>query len=625
MSVVFRDNAPFSEAFGDIYFNPEHGLAETEYVFLQANQLETRLSIASKLSIGELGFGTGLNFLATLKLWQSLPEPKAELHYFSIEKYPLNLAELQRAHGLFPELQNPAKLLQVYYPTPIEGFHAIAIIPNRVYLYLLIGDVSQMLPQMEGPIDTWFLDGFAPKKNAEMWSETVLQEIGKRSHRHTTLSTFSAAGSVRKNLEAVGFQVQKIKGFGIKNEMITAQFSRDYKNLIDPWFAKPASIPEKSKVAVIGAGLSGLMNAYHLHEAGFHVEIFDEASSLPNHQSQNPVMQLKPYISPNLNFFDQYYTQGFLGMTRFIKKHAPEAIISEGLLDIIVNDKKQEKLHKITEKRVIPQDFAEIIDARQSSHLAGIKIPHSAIYYPSAQIVDPARLVLILLQILQGLPVHLGKKMDPFALRKDFDAVVVATGAYIPQEWEESFCLAPSPGQVSIAKQTSISQKLKLGLTYEGYCIPKNADEWVLGSSFRHHLSLDILDKDHQQNIHYLEKAAPELAESFKNQTMQGFAGIRLKARDHLPLVGGLPVQEQWFHDFDRLRHGDFKQAYPDATYENQLYLTLAHGSKGLSSSFMASKILTSLLSGRPLPIGLPLWDALQPARFWLRTLKCAD
>ena len=560
--MIFRDNAPYSEKFEDIYFNPDQGLAETNYVSIEANHLKERLQGQQRFVIGELGFGTGLNFLATLKLWHSLPEPKAELHYFSIEKYPLALEELKQAHILFPELDIPSRLLQEHYPPLWPGLHALTLIPNQVFLYLLIGDVQERLPQIEGPIDAWFLDGFAPKRNPEMWNQKVFHVLAKRSHSDTTLSTFSAAGFVRQNLEKSGFEVRKMKGFGVKKEMITARFTQSYKSPISAWFSKPIIATESKPVAIIGAGLAGLMTGYQLLEAGLSVEIFEQAEILPNRQCQNPAMLLRPYLSPNLNFFDQYFTQGFLGMRRFMKEKIPSAIIAETESECVIQ----------------PQILTQFL--------------------------------------MQNLSIHLGVKADPFLLKHDFENVILTSG-----KWQNFG--KPTPGQVSIIEENSLSLERPI-LTYQGYCIPDGTGNRVLGSSFRHDLSLEPREKEHFQNLAYLAKADPELADAFSTQAYTSFVGMRFTTKDHLPIIGGLPIENEWLQAYDRLRFGDKRPTYPPCPYRAGIYLNLAHGSKGLSSGYMGSKIIVSLLTGRPLPIGIKLWEALHPARFWLRTLKCA-
>lgn len=344
--------------------------------------------------------------------------------------------------------------------------------------------------------------------------------------------------------------------------------SKPLTSLIKPWFAKPHFFHprlrgnDRSTIAIIGAGLAGLMNAFQLKQAGFEVEVFDEAKSLPNHQCQNPAMLLRPYLSPDLNSLDQYYTPGFLGMRRFIQEHVPQALIIDSDLQCVV---------------------------------------------------DPNILANFL---LQGLRIHLGQTVDPFELKKRFDAVVIATGQFL--DFGD-----PTPGQISIIKEDEHSKDLPI-LTYQGYCIPDGKGHRIFGSSFRHDgVSLEAREADHLQNLNYLEKAYPELAAKLGKLPYESFVGMRFTARDHLPIVGGLPIKEKWLKDFDRMRFGDVRVKYPDAAYYDGIYVSLAHGSKGLSSSFMASKIILALLTDSPLPIGLSLWNAIHPARFWLRTLKC--
>ncbi len=591
-TLSFRHNAPYAEAFEDIYFNPDHGWAETDYVFLKANALEARFSSSASFSIGELGFGTGLNFLATLELWLRIAPPQSTLHYFSIEKFPLNLDDLKKVHPLFPGLAGLARLLQQNYPHLITGMHTLTIIPNRVTLYVCFGDVMEWLPEIEGPIDAWFLDGFAPRKNPDMWSLEVMQALARRSGPSTTLSTFSAAGSVRRTLEQAGFQSKKIKGFGIKKEMTTARFLHAFKSSIAPWFARPTS-PQGKRIAIIGGGLAGLMSAHHLHMLGLTVDLFDENEALPNRQCHNPAMLLKPYFSPNLNFFDQYFTAGYFGMARFIEALAPEAIIAKGIETIPITMRAQEKQQKLVLKRALPDELTH----------AGF-------------VINPNLLTRALLAETP-LTLHPGKKVNPEHLLPHFDAILIATGHY-------SEMGKPTPGQVSIAKETPLSAGNIQPFTYEGYCIPDGRGHRILGSSFRRDISLEVRADDHLQNLNYLKKAAPELADAFAQQRLDAFVGMRYTTPDHLPIVGGLPLQAEWLQTYARLRFGDRRVHYPEAPYVPATFLTLAHGSKGLSSSFLASRIIGSLLTGQPLPIGISLWDAIHPARFWLRSLKCA-
>ena len=328
---------------------------------------------------------------------------------------------------------------------------------------------------------------------------------------------------------------------------------------IAPWFARPEFIAPKA-IAVIGSGLAGLMNAYQLKRAGFHVEIFEAGQTLPNPQCLNPAMVLRPYASPDHNFFDQYYTPGFAGMREFLQTHVPSALI------------------------------------HTEADLA---------------VVDPHQLSQFL---AQDLIIHFNQSRTWAELKSQFDAVIIATGIF--GNMGESL-----PGQVSIAQMAQPG----LALHYDGgYCLGDAKGQLIFGASFRHDGSLDEREQDHQQNLANLAKAAPELARAINPTDLQAFVGMRYTTKDHLPIIGGLPIEAQWLTDYDRMRFGDRRPKYPNCPYHPGVYVNLAHGSKGLSSSFMGSKIITALLTGEPLPIGNKLWEALHPARFWLRTLKCA-
>src|SRR5699024_9413654 len=258
---------PLSSQFDDVYFSKASGLDESRYVFIEHNQLAERFAALDEghtFGIGETGFGTGLNFLAAWQHFLEHAPADTRLHYISVEKYPLQTADLAKALALWPELAELREQLLQQYLAIHPGFQHFRLDNGRVSLTLLIGEVLAMLKQLDGNVDAWFLDGFAPAKNPEMWNDAVFAELARLSTPGSSLATFTSAGFVRRGLAAVGFTMQRPAGFGHKRQMLAGQFqpaetTSDPKPATAPWFARPPKMPlapEQRHAIIIGAGLA---------------------------------------------------------------------------------------------------------------------------------------------------------------------------------------------------------------------------------------------------------------------------------------------------------------------------------------------------------------------------------
>jgi len=223
-------SVPRSERFDDVYFSMEDGLAETRHVFLEGNRLPEIWGdhdFRGTFVIAETGFGTGLNFLAAWQLWKTLRvnnNPR-RLEFISVEKYPVNGNFIRDVLSVWEE-ELGDKLVRFcdLYPVPKTGVHMIDAAED-VRLTLHIGDVAEVLPKLNVRVDAWFLDGFKPATNPEMWTDAVFQNMARLSHQGTSFATFTAAGEVRRGLHNAGFDVQKVKGFGRKRDMLTGVFT----------------------------------------------------------------------------------------------------------------------------------------------------------------------------------------------------------------------------------------------------------------------------------------------------------------------------------------------------------------------------------------------------------------
>lgn len=224
----WHDGTPYSSQFQDVYFSSDNGLLETEYVFLEGNDLSNRWQSlnASTFTIVETGFGTGLNFLSAVKLWLATAPKHATLHFISLEKYPLSLPDMTTALALWPELNTISTALLAQYQTLLQA--TITLIDDRVQLTLLQGDALEQLQilaatQHKLNADAWFLDGFSPAKNPEMWQIPLFEAMATHSKTQATFATFTSAGAVKRGLIAAGFTVKKRVGFGKKREMLHGQ------------------------------------------------------------------------------------------------------------------------------------------------------------------------------------------------------------------------------------------------------------------------------------------------------------------------------------------------------------------------------------------------------------------
>tara|TARA_B100001123_G_scaffold386017_1_gene460038 strand:+ start:32 stop:820 length:789 start_codon:yes stop_codon:yes gene_type:complete len=219
------EGIPFSKRFGDIYFSKEDGLEEARYVFLKGNYLPKAWRSRESFVICETGFGAGLNFLATWKLWDATKSIGAKLHYISVERYPLTSDEIEKCLSSWPELACYAAQLRLAYPVLEKGINKVCFQNGKVLLTILFGEVVEMLSSIECTADAWFLDGFSPSKNPSMWRPEVFNQMARLSRVGTSAATFSAAKVVKERLHEVGFLVLKRPGYGRKREMITAVFS----------------------------------------------------------------------------------------------------------------------------------------------------------------------------------------------------------------------------------------------------------------------------------------------------------------------------------------------------------------------------------------------------------------
>lgn len=581
--------------FDDIYFQRKQGVAESDYVFLEKNRLRERFSGAKDVfRIAELGFGTGLNFLLTAQLWRETAPPDARLFYVSAEKHPLLPEDLKKIHDFWPELRTFAAPLQEQYPPLIEGFHHLHFQDDRIHLILLFGDVKDTLPDLTGSFDAWYLDGFSPEKNPEMWDEKLFPLIAAHTKPGGTLSTFSAARSVLDNLEKSGFKTEKIKGYGVKRVMTVAQ--------MPDALAQPEK--EKRGVTILGAGISGASAAYALAQKGYKVTIIDRQPAPAQETSGNPVSIACQKMTLDISPAGTFNQHGFFYTRALVTALKLPSWNPCGVIHIDMSEEDSDRHKKLAQR------------GEADGHLRY----EGGLYQPLAGFLSPAELCRALLSH----PNITAKYSTSISSLEDAgsDIVVIALGHgskdFKETEWLPLHSLR---GQLTFLKPTKQSEKISRVICHEGYITPPVGDLQYIGATFqKEEPDVPMLRReDHLENMGNLEKNIPGLGFS-ESDIEGGRAGYRSTTPDRLPAVGACPDQPS-FTEASRTRRPG-RREYEPGKYIDGIYLSTGFGSHGVSATTLSGEIVACLISGDPLPVPESLMEYLLPERFILRDLK---
>ncbi len=638
---------PRSRVFDDVYFSDQSGLDETRYVFLEQNRLAERfaaLPAGGRLVIGETGFGTGLNFLCAWQLFEQHAVAGARLHFVSVEKFPLSPADLQRALALWPDLKPLSDQLLKHYVAIHQGFQRIVLDHGRVTLTLLIGDALEQLPQLDGQIDAWFLDGFAPAKNPEMWTAELFAELARLAAPGSTISTFTSTGWVRRLLNAAGFKMKRTPGIGHKWEILRGEFlgwpeEAPPPAADKPWFARPTPLSSERRALVIGAGLAGCATAASLAARGWQVSLLERHAAVAQEASGNPQGVLYLKLSAHGTALSQLIVSGF-GYTRRLLETLQRGTDWDdcGVLQLAFNEKERERQAQLA--AAFPEDLLQWLDQPEAQARAGIGLAHGGLYYPEGGWVHPPALCQA--QSAQ-LGVTLLTHQEAVELRKvegqwqAFDGerliatapVVVLAGAAEIKRFPQSadLPLKRIRGQITRLAQTAQSQALATVVCAEGYVAPTRLGEHTLGASFDFNSDdLTPTTAEHLGNLAMLEEISTDLVSrlhisELDADSLQGRVAFRCTSPDYLPIVGPLADREA-FSEAYRALSKDARQV-PDTPcpWLDGLYVNSGHGSRGLITAPLSGELLAAWLDNEPLPLPRAVAEACHPNRFALRRL----
>ncbi len=563
--MVRMGDAPRSELFDDVYFSADDGPGETAHVFLDGNNLPARWQGRDRFVIGETGFGTGLNFLLAWDLFERTADKGAFLDFVSVEKFPLSVEEIRKGLSPWSALLSPYldKML-AQYPIRVPGFHRI-VFDNRVVLTLIFGDANDVLPEIEANIDAWFLDGFTPAKNPDMWTDKVFTEMARLSNAGATFATFTSAGFVKRGLQAAGFSVEKKKGFGRKRDML-AGFIQGPQSTV----ARP-----RRKIAIAGAGLAGCAAAWVLTQYGFDPVLYDP-NGIASGASGNPVGIINPRFQAFRDAQSDFYTAAFAQTVRTFSRFDDIGYTRCGSLHLVTDEEKEKRFTRSVENWGWHDAHMRYLPKEEASEIAGVTIDKAALYLPDSGQVNPSALCRAY-----------AKDIPLIEEKYSGDGPVIMATAIA-----EGLQAHTVRGQITIVKANEKSAALKTNICYGGYMSPSFTGVHVIGSTFQKWLSdTTVRAEDDRDNLAKMAENIPGIGAL---EIIGQRAALRAASQDRFPIVGEL----------------------------NGKIYSIAHGSHGIGTTLAAAHLLADFLRGGPFSLGKSTVNALSPARFSARAAK---
>ena len=623
---VTDDGTPYAPVYDDVYHSRAGALAQARHVFLGGNDLPGRWQTTSSRDhfvIVETGFGLGLNFLATWAAWRERPAGTgcSRLHFVSVEKHPLLREDLVRLlapykNDLAPELVDS---LTRQWPMLSEGMHRLEFDQGAVVLTLILADAETALAQVAARADAIYLDGFAPGKNPEIWSDKVCEALARLSGAETTLATWSVNGALRRRLSACGFDLLLKSGFAQKREMLTGSFRE----------RRPHPYPGivQGHALIIGAGLAGTATAERLAVRGWRCTIV-EANSLAGGASGNQAGVIRPLPSIDDNILSRLTRAGFQAtlqrlMRLQIQQH-PVRWDACGVLHLARDAAQASTMQQTVSALGQPELLLNWLDQTSASQKAGLSVAAGGWWFAAGGWVNPAHYCQQLLELSgatlrERTPVERLEKTDTGwaaydargMLIADADIVVLANATDAPR-LAKPFCdalpIRAARGQTTLLDSPP-SPAPRSVICRNGYWTPAIDGVSTCGASFIvDDTNLSLRQKEQDENLALVHgMLANHDGPLPANLALSGKVGLRPVVPDRLPLVGQLPAQEAT---------SNASRSRSARTRVPGLYVNSGFGARGILFATLCAELLASQIAGEPLPLAKDLVRAIDPMRY---------
>jgi len=629
---------PFSEKFGDVYHSAESGPDQARHVFLHGNDLPLRWAGTRVFTIVETGFGLGLNFMATCAAWKSDPARCERLHFVSVERHPFVREDLAVLHARYPEFKRLSAEICAAWPLAIAGVHRLHLDGGRIALTLVFADVVEALRDLRLGADAFYLDGFAPDRNPEMWSPAVMKALARLARPGATLATYTSARTVRDALAVAGFAVEKSMGFGRKREMLTARFAPRGS----PRHPAPPRVEWSERNAlIVGAGLAGAAIAERLASRGWRIDILDRHGSAAGGASGLYAGVLQPHLSRDDCILSRFTRAGFLyAHSRRRSRSVEEPTLMRlpsGVLQIADDASHEARMADDLAAFAYPAEYAELLSRDAASSRAGHPVRAGGWWIPMGDWARPAAVVRAQLAAAaraDSPPPRIMFHREVAALRRVGErwCAIDASGAEIASAPVvvlanagdaarlSDFASVPLQrvrGQLTLLPASAIAPQTVL--CGRGYVLPAIEGNIVAGASYDPDSdAIQPDDASHAANLHRAERLLPGISANVGMMSLQGEVGMRCVARDRMPLVGPMV-------DMGRAREiaGSLSGAHAsDMPRRPGLYCAVAFASRGLAWTALAAECLASRIEGEPPPLEGALVDAIDPGRFAVKRAR---
>ena len=626
---------PCSGRYGDVYASRDGALGQARHVFLGGNDLPARWARRDQFVLLETGFGLGTNFLAAWQAWRDDPARPQRLHVVSVERHPLAAADLLRAAPA--ELQPLASRLARQWPLPLPGLHRLAFEGERVVLTLALGDAAEVVPQLVLGADAFFLDGFAPDRNPDMWSPRLLKALARLARPGATLATWCTARGVRESLAAGGFAVERRPGYGHKREMLAARFEPRWRiRRHEP----PLPRAGERRAVIVGAGLAGCAAAQALARRGWQLEVLEAGVAPASGASALPWGLLHPQVSPDDGLLARLTRAGFLlGRHQLARlQRSAEASLWHGcgVLQQAADEAEAARMQGAIERLGLPAPFARWLDAESAAARIGMRPHRGGLWFDGGAVVSSRLWCRAMLDayaeritLRTGAPVaRLSRDAGTWRAEDAAGRAVGAAPVAIVAAALASPALLASKctpvravrGRLSVLRAGDLAS-LRSGLAGDGYAVRGPDGAVAIGASYEFAPAGAAAagcapeEAIHRGNLLRLSRL---LADPGAVEVTGVFDGVRCVAQDRLPFAGQLADETEAFARAPGLRGAHLA----DLPRRAELFGSFALGSRGLTLAPLAGELIAAQLEGEPWPVERDLAAAIDPARFVLRRLR---